>query len=92
MNGIFQSILPLDYAYLESLDLPVSVVPVIQDRSLDVVFQNAFERTDHVTEDNCDVMMSLDLGVVQVDGRESQVSEWSLNWSQVTSKIDITWL
>ena len=69
----------LDYAHLESLDLPVSVVPVIQDRSLDVVFQNAFERTDwRVTEDNCDVTISLDLGSVRVDRRESQVSELEL--------------
>ena len=69
----------LDYAHLESLDLPVSVVPVIQDRSLDVIIQNAFERTDwHVKEDNCDVKISLDLGSVQVDGRESQVSELEL--------------
>jgi inorganic triphosphatase YgiF len=69
----------LDYALLERLDLPVSVVSVIRQRSLEVVFQNAFERTDwHVTEDNCDVMMSLDLGSVQVDGRESQVSELEL--------------
>ena len=69
----------LDYAHLESLDLPVSVVPVIQDRSLDVVFQNAFERTDwHVTEDNLNVTISLDLGSVQVDSRESQVSELEL--------------
>jgi triphosphatase len=69
----------LDYALLERLDLPVSVVSVIRERSLEVVFQNAFERTDwHVTEDNCDVMMSLDLGSVQVDGRESQVSELEL--------------
>ena len=30
----------LDYAHLESLDLPVSVVSVIQDRLLEVVFQN----------------------------------------------------
>ena len=69
----------LDYAHLESLDLPVSVVPVIQDRSLDVVFQNAFERTDwRVTEDNCDVTISLDLGSVRVDRRESKVSELEL--------------
>ena len=69
----------LDYALLECLDLPGSVVSVIRERSLEVVFQNAFERTDwHVTEDNCDVMVSLDLGSVQVDGRESQVSELEL--------------
>ena len=69
----------LDYALLECLDLPGSVVSVIRERSLQVVFQNAFERTDwHVTEDNCDVMVSLDLGSVQVDGRESQVSELEL--------------
>ena len=69
----------LDYAHLDSLDLPVSVVSVIKDRLLDVVFQNAFERTDwHLTEENCDVMMSLDLGSVLVDGRESQVSELEL--------------
>ncbi len=69
----------LDYARLESLDLPVSVVPLIQERSLEVVFQNAFERTDwHVTRDNCDVMMSLDLGSVQVGDRESRVSELEL--------------
>ena len=69
----------LDYAHLESLDLPVSVVPVIQDRSLDVVFQNAFERTDwRVTADNCDVTISLDLGSVRVDRRESKVSELEL--------------
>ncbi|MEK9670023.1 MAG: CYTH domain-containing protein [Gammaproteobacteria bacterium] len=69
----------LDYALLERLDLPVSVVSVIRERSLEVVFQNVFERTDwHVTEDNCDVMMSLDLGSVQVDSRESQVSELEL--------------
>ena len=69
----------LDYAHLESLDLPVSVVPVIQDRSLDVIFQNAFERTDwHITDDNCDVTISLDLGSVKVDSRESQVSELEL--------------
>jgi triphosphatase len=69
----------LDYALLERLDLPVAVVSVIRERSLEVVFQNAFERTDwHVTEDNCDLMMSLDLGSVQVDSRESQVSELEL--------------
>ncbi len=69
----------LDYAHLESLDLPVSVVPVIQDRSLEVVFQNAFERTTwHVKEDYFSVMISLDLGSVQVDSRESQVSELEL--------------
>ena len=69
----------LDYARLEGLDLPVSVVSVIQDRLLEVVFENAFERTDwHVTEANCDVMVSLDLGSVQVDGRASQVSELEL--------------
>ena len=69
----------LDYARLEGLDLPVSVVSVIQARLLEVVFENAFERTDwHVTEANCDVMVSLDLGSVQVDGRASQVSELEL--------------
>ncbi len=66
----------LDYVLLESLDLPASVVPVIQDRLLDAVFQNAFERTDwHVTQNNCDVIMSLDLGSVRASGLESQVSE-----------------
>ncbi|MEC8126127.1 MAG: CYTH domain-containing protein [Pseudomonadota bacterium] len=69
----------LDYAHLESLDLPVSVVPVIQDRSLEVVFQNVFERTTwHVKEDDYVVMISLDRGSVQVDSRESQVSELEL--------------
>ena len=69
----------LDYARLEGLDLPVSIVPLIRERSLDVVFQNAFERTDwRVTRDNCDVMMSLDLGSVQVGDRESRVSELEL--------------
>ena len=69
----------LDYALLEHLDLPVSVVSVIREQSLEVVFQNVFERTDwRVTEDNYDVMMSLDLGSIQVDSRESQVSELEL--------------
>ena len=69
----------LDYAHLEGLDLPASVVPLIRERSLGVAFQNSFERTDwYVTQNNCDVMMSLDLGSVQVDDRESQVSELEL--------------
>ena len=49
---------------LTSLDLPDPVVPLIKNRSLGVVFQNVLERTDwYVTQNNCDVMMSLDLGI-----------------------------
>jgi hypothetical protein len=64
---------------LKSIDLPVAVVELIDDGALDVVFENAFQRTDwRVNFDGCDVMISLDLGSVCVAEKTSPVSELEL--------------
>ena len=69
----------LDYALLKTVDLPVAVIKLIDDGALDVVFENAFQRTDwRVSLDGCDVMVSLDLGSVCVAEKTSPVSELEL--------------
>ncbi len=69
----------LDYGALDGLPFPNPVSTVIKNRSLGLVFENVFERTDwRVTLPDCDLMLSLDKGSVRVDRRESPVSELEL--------------
>ncbi len=69
----------LDYGALDELPLPESVITVIKNRSLNLVFENVFERTDWgIAHPDCDLMLSLDKGSVRAGSRESPVSELEL--------------
>ena len=69
----------LDYSALDELPLPDPVITVIKNRSLNLVFENVFVRTDwRIAYPGCDLMLSLDKGSVRAGSRESPVSELEL--------------